>query len=316
MRKKKKVIYSFKIGKVKKSHGILYNIVYPLKLIYSKPFQKKISCDYNSCGCKTNPLIWISHEYKVIYFEVPKAASSSIKRMLNLKQADIFFITLQLLLEHYKNEEFNICLNIVCGSIFNHLKCIRKISEAIKVFNSNIQKTNEFIYLKSNYAQNYNINTTFEPFYGDFDLVYKLYSNYFTFSFVRNPFDRIISNWSMFTQKPERRKVLESHISSETSFEEFLHIIQKVKNHHWQEQVDYLPFDEKGLLKLDFIGRLENFEIDWKTLCKNTGIRENEILKENKTERKPYESYYSNEARKIVEKLYFNDIKKLYPELL
>lgn len=92
--------------------------------------------------------------------------------------------------------------------------------------------------------------------------------NYTTFTFVRNPWDRFVSNWKMFTQKPYRKSQLESMVgSSEQSIGEFFDVIQNNRNHHWMPQSLYVP-EEVG-----FVGRLESFTEDMERLHEMTGTR-------------------------------------------
>lgn len=44
----------------------------------------KIKCDNVRCGCKNISFMWISHALKCIYFETPKACSSSIRETLGI----------------------------------------------------------------------------------------------------------------------------------------------------------------------------------------------------------------------------------------
>ena len=49
-----------------------------------KPLNKYICCSLNGCGCRINPLIWISKKHKIIYLEIAKCGSSSIKKALDI----------------------------------------------------------------------------------------------------------------------------------------------------------------------------------------------------------------------------------------
>lgn len=130
--------------------------------------------------------------------------------------------------------------------------------------------------------------------------------NYFNFTFVRNPWDRIVSNWKMFTTQPFRIKQLKSMTDENLSkFEDFVRFSIKVKNHHWQPQVLFLPE------KLDFIGKLENFKEDFYKLYSKLNIEfVKNVAKNNTTKRKPYWVYYNSSIAELVSEIYSEDIKR------
>lgn len=130
--------------------------------------------------------------------------------------------------------------------------------------------------------------------------------NYFKFTFVRNPWDRIVSNWKMFTTHPFRIKQLKSMTNKNISkFEDFLRFSIKKKNHHWQPQVLFIPE------KMDFIGKLENFNVDFSRLYSKLNNKSaNNVTKNNSTERKPYWKYYNSSTAELVSKIYAEDIER------
>ena len=63
-----------------------------MNLVADKPLNKYVKCSLNSCGCRTNPFIWISKKHKIIFFEIAKCGSSSIKKALDIRpHADDIF---------------------------------------------------------------------------------------------------------------------------------------------------------------------------------------------------------------------------------
>jgi hypothetical protein len=45
----------------------------------------KIQCVCQDCGCRNNSFVWINHDYKFIWFEIPKNASSTFRYTLGQK---------------------------------------------------------------------------------------------------------------------------------------------------------------------------------------------------------------------------------------
>lgn len=129
-------------------------------------------------------------------------------------------------------------------------------------------------------------------------------ADYFKFTFVRNPWDRMVSNWKMFTSNPMRIKQLQSMTGEDlTKFEDFILFSEHTKNHHWQPQVLYLPET------LDFIGRLENFNTDFQQVLRHIGKTNIQSGHENQTQRKNYQEYYTPSTIELVGRLYEEDIK-------
>lgn len=131
-------------------------------------------------------------------------------------------------------------------------------------------------------------------------------NNYIKFTFVRNPWARMVSNWKMFTTIPFRLKQLRSMTADDLSeFGAFVSFAQRVKNHHWQPQSIFLPG------KLDFIGNVETFEKDFNTLCSMIGIKPGKVPHENRSERSEvYSTYYTNSMIEQVAEMYSEDIEK------
>jgi len=129
--------------------------------------------------------------------------------------------------------------------------------------------------------------------------------SYFKFAFVRNPWDRMVSNWKMFTSKKFPLKQLHTMTNRDLSrFEDFVNFSVNNHNHHWQPQVLFLPDN------LDYIGRVETFEADYKYICNNIGIRAESIEQMNKTDRKSYWNYYNKSTLDLVSKFYSKDIER------
>jgi len=76
----------------------------------------------------------------------------------------------------------------------------------------------------------------------------------------------------------------------------------------WDWPCFYWCCNEDMEIEMDFIGRIENIEEDFKKLSKLIGI-DLELPHKNKSERGPYQDYYTKETRDIVEKIFEKDIE-------
>jgi hypothetical protein len=157
---------------------------------------------------------------------------------------------------------------------------------------------------------------------------YSKEKNIFVFSFVRNPYDRLVSCYlNRVSENPDSKEndfngLMEKYggrINSTMTFDEFVEEISEIDDsradHHFRSQHTFL-FDKSGNRLADFIGKVENMKEDVKKISKITGI-EIPLSYKNKTIKKiPYSNYYIKEkTRKRIEKRYKEDFKMFdYPQ--
>lgn len=128
---------------------------------------------------------------------------------------------------------------------------------------------------------------------------------YFKFTFVRNPWSRIVSNWTMFTKYTGRIRQLKSMTDKDLSkFEDFVHFASSAKNHHWQPQVLFL-YEQP-----DFIGRIERIEQDFTELSDKLDIDIEAPKKTSVSGHRPYWEYYTPSLIEFVGEMYAEDIKR------
>ena len=167
------------------------------------------------------------------------------------------------------------------------------------------------------------------------------WNDYFKFAFVRNPWDRLVSWYSMIRQatrisrlgallSSRKRSHLQQRVSNPlwrylyencSSFEEF------IKNCTGQvevpegalrarrtlysfayNQLDYLE-DGNGSILVDFIGRFENFPEDLHAFAMKAGIQLGRITHANVSVHRHYSIYYTSELEKIVRERFARDIE-------
>lgn len=139
-------------------------------------------------------------------------------------------------------------------------------------------------------------------------------SDYFSFSFVRNPYDRLASCYTqkIVTQnsKPGKlRTTLRWELNyQKPSFKNFIKIIAEkdniTKDRHWNLYHNLIPVND-----IDFIGKFENLQEDFNTICDKIGIPHQELPHANKSKHKHYTEYYDDETRQIVAEKYAKDIE-------
>ena len=127
----------------------------------------------------------------------------------------------------------------------------------------------------------------------------KHWEKYFTFTFVRNPWDRFVSayfcDWGMLRRNPLPRRRIIARLGS-VGFKDF------VKHHsdHYEWSRFYKSQMDWIVSNYDFIGRFENLQEDFNVVCDKIGIPQQELPHKNKTNHKHYTEYYDDETREII----------------
>ena len=140
------------------------------------------------------------------------------------------------------------------------------------------------------------------------------FENFFKFTFVRNPWDRLVSAYHFLKNggfDEIDRAWSKENLSKFDSFEEF--VCDWISNdgniwtyNHFIPQYHFI-LDANGDSLMDCIGDIENLEEDFKDISKILGI--NSTLQHlNVSKRGSYRKYYTPTSRKIVEEIYKHDI--------
>jgi hypothetical protein len=139
------------------------------------------------------------------------------------------------------------------------------------------------------------------------------YSDFFTFTIVRNPWDRLYSSYK-FLQKGginiHDKNAFETHLSIYKDFEDFVlnglneKIIWEIM--HFIPQHEFIC-DKNGKIIVDYVGKFENLN---KVVDKINDILKSEFKLEhhNKTNKKDYKDIYTTEMIVKVNQIYQKDI--------
>ena len=139
------------------------------------------------------------------------------------------------------------------------------------------------------------------------------WDDYFKFAFVRNPWSRLYSCYkskviqgqggcSQYLHRFSRKKI---------SFTDWVKIVSAdeniLKDRHFSPIHTLLI--NKDFDSMDFIGKVENYQKDWNTICDKIGIPRRKLPRKNKTKHKHYTEYYNSETRELVAERYARDIE-------
>ena len=150
---------------------------------------------------------------------------------------------------------------------------------------------------------------------------WSFYDTAFKFAFVRNPFDWVVSLYEFIRGNA-------NHVNHEEikdmNFEQFcqwnMDCIKNKKlnpNGTFNSMTSFL-YDENGVLLVDFVGRMENYDTDVIKILKRVGAYDTNVItdeplvipKVNPSARQPnYKDYYNDASRKIIEEGLADDLK-------
>lgn len=166
----------------------------------------------------------------------------------------------------------------------------------------------------------------------------KSYPDYFTFSFVRDPWSRIVSCYKSKIEKAVIGKRARIHsfyknLSPTMRFEDFCQWLlspegqDDVADRHWISQYLFVTNDN-GQMICDFIGKYETLDDDWRQVCGTLNIpyepldqkgfisaigknKNPEIIEENLSGIRHNDSsqYYDDETKQIIAKRYKKDFE-------
>jgi hypothetical protein len=133
----------------------------------------------------------------------------------------------------------------------------------------------------------------------------KQYDEYFSFAFVRNPFDLVVSLYFYVRQAKSHR----DHIRvNQMEFDEFVrwHLDEKPPL-----MLDFISDPESGERIVDYIGHFENLAQDVSHIQEKVGIEVGQIQHKNasaKRKKKNYQEYYTEETKSLVENYFKADL--------
>ena len=127
------------------------------------------------------------------------------------------------------------------------------------------------------------------------------YDKFYTFAFVRNPWDWEVSFYHYVLSRKEHAQ--HEQIKAMGNFEKY---IEWKVNRDFDLQKDFVT-DDSGKIIVDFIGRYENLSEDFQTICDKLNL-DASLPHANKSQRKTYQQYYNSHTKKLLEKCYREDI--------
>ncbi len=136
---------------------------------------------------------------------------------------------------------------------------------------------------------------------------YKKYiKDFFTFTFVRNPWDRIVSCYEFCFIKSN--SAVYKDITKYENFESFLlniNLNHILNSQRFEPQMNWIRKSNGIVYDINYYGFFEKIEEDFKEICKKLHIKKphlDVLNKNNKRKHKDYREYYTND--KLVDIVY------------
>ena len=128
----------------------------------------------------------------------------------------------------------------------------------------------------------------------------EIWNSYFKFSFVRNPWDLMVSryHWCLKTTWEDEKNTIK-RIRELEDFEDYL--LSPLSNR--KSCIEYIS-DIDGNINLDYIGKFERLSNDFYEVCQRIGLPNIEIGIHNNTEHLHYTKYYNPLTRDLIKDRY------------
>lgn len=209
----------------------------------------------------------ISHKHKFIFIHIPKCAGSTITySLLN----NLYF-------ELPRKDDWR----------YNELS-----TKTAEVFQTNPKQGN---------SANLKQHDTFKTI-NDYYKKNKLNINsYFKFSFMRNPWERRVSQYKYAKKMAEQTGADWAMEISLMSFYEFI-------TDRNDSQLNWVN-NKKNSVAVDFLSSSRNLQEDFNIICDKIGIPKQKLPHKNATKHKHYTEYYNDETRQIIAEKCAKDIE-------
>ena len=150
------------------------------------------------------------------------------------------------------------------------------------------------------------------------------FARYFKFAIVRNPWDRLFSDYNYQLKKSRARHTklfLYDEAGAVRTFAQWVRAVLADPYryapeswggevspgvHRWSPQVDWIAVN--GRSQLDFVVRMEDLQADFSQVCRTLGIPPVRLPHRNRRLHCHYSWYYDNTTRDLVSEYYAQDI--------
>jgi len=147
----------------------------------------------------------------------------------------------------------------------------------------------------------------------------KNYDQYYSFAFVRNPWDRLVS-WYMYLREHMADRLRFYFENMFPDFKAYLKFLEKYTQFFDANEYEFydapynIPFPQSqfisggdGNIHVDYIGRFEKLSDDFLSVCNTLGIQSH-LRHDNRSKHRDYRAYYDSKSIDIVKDLFRKEI--------
>jgi hypothetical protein len=129
-----------------------------------------------------------------------------------------------------------------------------------------------------------------------------VYAGLYTFTFVRNPWDRLVSRYAYLCQTMAHR-----HHRLAKAMPDFATYVRWEIGRGSEHQHLFVT-DRQGNLIVDLVGKFEKLQDDFATVGRRLGLP-GELPRSNESRHRDYREYYDERTRRLVEEHFRRDIE-------
>lgn len=141
----------------------------------------------------------------------------------------------------------------------------------------------------------------------------RTYEAYFTFTFVRNPWDRLYSAYTFLSRggwDDKDKSWAAQHLTPYRDFPDFVR--RGLGRPEIQAFMHFIPqhefvCDRRRRVLVDYVGYFETIADDFRAICRRIGV-DAELAHTNRSTEADYRGAYDDETRAIVARVYASDI--------
>ena len=131
----------------------------------------------------------------------------------------------------------------------------------------------------------------------------KLWKEYFKFTIVRNPWDRLVSQYFGHVIKEMPGLSIDNYFLRSFVYDEYHDYKRFV-----QPCLDWITDD--GNILVDHIIRFENLQDDFNVVCDKIGVEHIDLTNEGKSKKLHYRNYYSDYTAELIYNKFRTDIEE------